>query len=186
MSVAAATIQSEALGARVLIGSPVYGEIAEFLYEEALHLDRIELMAWAGMLADDLIYTAPVRVNRPLNDQAATVVRTVKHLDETRGSILGRIARLTKTKSAWAEDPPSRTRRLVTNILVNETANPNEYHVISYLLLTRSRFNQDTFQIMSAERADLIRRTDAGLRLARREILLDQATLGMPNLAIFL
>ena len=174
------------LGSRIHVGAPIYNEIVEFLYDEASHLDRLELLKWADMLADDLVYTVPMRLNRALADQAATVVRSVKHLDETKGSILGRIARLTQTKSAWAEDPPSRQRRLVTNITVNASAKADEFRVCSYLLLTRNRFNAEEYQLMSAERTDLIRKTSAGMKLAEREVLLDQATLGMPNLAIFL
>jgi len=174
------------MGSRIPVGAPIYNEIVEFLYDEASHLDRLELLKWADMLADDLVYTVPIRLNRALADQAATVVRSVKHLDETKGSILGRIARLTQTKSAWAEDPPSRQRRLVTNVTVNAGAKLDEFCVCSYLLLTRNRFNSEEYQLMSAERTDLIRKTSAGMNLAKREVLLDQATLGMPNLAIFL
>jgi len=184
---AAGVVQTpRSLGTRIHVGSQIYNEIAEFLYEEAGHLDRLDLLKWADMLAEDLVYTVPMRLNRPLADQEASVVRSVKHLDETKASILSRIARLTKTKSAWAEDPPSRQRRLVTNILVNATTRPDEFSVVSYLLLTRNRFNQEEYQLMSAERTDIIRRTPAGLKLAFREVVLDQATLGMPNLAIFL
>ena len=99
---------------------------------------------------------------------------------------MGRIVRLTGTKSAWAEDPPSRTRRLVTNVLVEETDKPQEYSVRSYLLVTRSRFNFDEYDLISAERRDILRSDGEGFKLAKREILLDQAVLGTPNLAIFL
>jgi 3-phenylpropionate/cinnamic acid dioxygenase small subunit len=182
----AETIAPAHVDSRIRVGAPIYNEAVEFLYDEASHLDRLELPAWADMLADDLVYTVPIRLNRALADQAATVVRSVKHLDETKASILGRIARLTQTKSAWAEDPPSRQRRLVTNVKVNATAKVDEFCVCSNLLLTRNRFNAEEYQLMSAERTDLIRKTPAGMKLAKREVLLDQATLGMPNLAIFL
>src|SRR3546814_17490129 len=50
---------------------------------------------------------------------------------------MGRILRLSG-KSAWAEDPPSRTRRLVTNVFVEETDKPAEFVVTSYLLDRKS------------------------------------------------
>ena len=56
----------------------------------------------------------------------------------------------------------------------------------SYLLVTRSRFNFDEFDLISAERQDVLRDVGSTFKLARREILLDQAVLGTPNLAIFL
>lgn len=177
---------SEAQGTLVPIGSPVYNQILQFLYVEARLLDEIRLKEWGATLAQDLIYTAPLRETRPVNQQAASVVRTMQHYHDDLRSVMGRIVRLTGTKSAWAEDPPSRTRRLVTNVLVEATDKPDEYSVRSYLLVTRSRFNFDEFDLISAERRDVLRADGESFKLARREILLDQAVLGTPNLAIFL
>ncbi|MBS3912328.1 MAG: 3-phenylpropionate/cinnamic acid dioxygenase subunit beta [Hydrogenophaga sp.] len=177
---------SEAQGALVPIGSPVYNQILQFLYVEARLLDETRLKEWGDTLAQDLIYTAPLRETRPVSQQAASVVRTMQHYHDDWRSVMGRIVRLTGTKSAWAEDPPSRTRRLVTNVLVEETDKPQEYSVRSYLLVTRSRFNFDEFDLISAERRDVLRVDGESFKLARREILLDQAVLGTPNLAIFL
>ena len=177
---------SEAQGALVPIGSPVYDQILQFLYVEARLLDETRLKEWGDTLAQDLIYTAPLRETRPVSQQAASVVRTMQHYHDDWRSVMGRIVRLTGTKSAWAEDPPSRTRRLVTNVLVEATDKPDEYSVRSYLLVTRSRFNFDEFDLISAERRDVLRVDGESFKLARREILLDQAVLGTPNLAIFL
>ena len=74
----------------------------------------------------------------------------------------------------------------MTNVLVEETDKPQEYSVRSYLLVTRSRFNFDEYDLISAERRDILRADGEGFKLAKREILLDQAVLGTPNLAIFL
>ena len=52
--------------------------------------------------------------------------------------------------------------------------------------MTRSRFNFDEYDLISAERRDILRADGEGFKLAKREILLDQAVLGTPNLAIFL
>ncbi|MDP3926979.1 MAG: 3-phenylpropionate/cinnamic acid dioxygenase subunit beta [Hydrogenophaga sp.] len=177
---------SEAQGALVPIGSPVYNQILQFLYVEARLLDETRLKEWGDTLAQDLIYTAPLRETRPVSQQAASVVRTMQHYHDDWRSVMGRIVRLTGTKSAWAEDPPSRTRRLVTNVMVEATDKPGEYSVRSYLLVTRSRFNFDEFDLISAERRDVLRVDGESFKLARREILLDQAVLGTPNLAIFL
>jgi 3-phenylpropionate/cinnamic acid dioxygenase small subunit len=172
-------------GDRVSVGSPAYNAIVEFLYDEAALLDNLRLPEWGALLATDLLYTAPLRQTLGSARQAATYVRTMQHFHDDYRSMMGRIMRLTG-KSAWAEDPPSRTRRLVTNVLVRTTATPDEFAVVSYLLVTRSRFNFDEFDLISCERHDVLRRDGAAFKLARREILLDQAVLGTPNLAIFL
>ncbi|WGM47291.1 Biphenyl 2,3-dioxygenase subunit beta [Brevundimonas sp. NIBR10] len=171
---------------RVPVGSPAYNQIAEFLYEEAWLLDEIRLKDWVARLDIDLRYTCPVRQTRSLAQNAQSIVRTVMHFDETYASIRGRVGRITDTKSAWAEDPPSRTRRLVTNILVESTEDPDEFEVKSYLLCSRSRFEETTLLMLSCVRNDLLRRHGASFKLARREIIVDQTVLGFPNLAIFL
>ena len=74
----------------------------------------------------------------------------------------------------------------MTNVFVEETAKPDEFIVTSYLLLTRSRFKEHHVDIISGERRDLLRFGDDGIKLARREVILDQAVLGTPNLAVFL
>ena len=170
---------------RVPVGAPVYNDVVTFLYEEATLLDQIRLQEWAERLATDLIYTVPLRHTRTAAELSTTIVRSVQHYHDDYRSIMGRILRLSG-KSAWAEDPPSRTRRLVTNVFVEETAKPDEFVVTSYLLLTRSRFKDHHVDIISGERRDLLRLEDGGFKLARREVILDQAVLGTPNLAVFL
>jgi 3-phenylpropionate/cinnamic acid dioxygenase small subunit len=171
---------------RIPVGSELYNRIVEFLYDEASLLDQLRLKEWAARLAPDLVYSAPLRETRPMDQQNASFVRTVQHFHDDWRSVMGRIARLTATKSAWAEDPPSRTRRMVTNVLVAKTPKADEFAVTSYLLITRSRFNFSEYDLISAERRDLLRQDGASFKLARREIILDQAVLGTPNLAIFL
>jgi 3-phenylpropionate/cinnamic acid dioxygenase small subunit len=170
---------------RVPVGAPAYNAVAEFLYEEALQLDDLRMEDWVEGLAEDLVYTAPMRQTRHFSDQARSIVRSVKHFDETYTSIQGRINRL-NSNTAWAEDPPSRTRRLVTNILVDATEDPNEFDVTSYVLLTRSRYENSEMQVLSMVRYDRVRKVGDRLKLARREIIIDQSVLGMPNLAVFL
>jgi 3-phenylpropionate/cinnamic acid dioxygenase small subunit len=173
-------------GKRVAIGSALYNEVLEFVYDEAALLDQQKFDDWANLLAEDLSYTAPLRITRQGPDRLNTVVRTTLHFDDDYSSIMGRLQRL-GTKSAWAEDPPSRTRRLVTNVRVWETAKANEYETESYLLLSRSRYEHYQLQVLSCVRHDLLRRSGPGaFKLARREIIVDQSVLGMANLAVFL
>lgn len=179
-------LAEETTSKRVPLGSPVYNQVLEFLYDEACMLDEIRLKDWSALLAEDLIYSAPLRQTRPMTHQAESVIRTMQHYHDDYRSVMGRIMRLTATKSAWAEDPPSRTRRLVTNLRVQTTDKPDEFKIRSYLLITRSRFNFDDFDLISGERHDLLRRNGDSFKIARREIILDQAVLGTPNLAIFL
>jgi 3-phenylpropionate/cinnamic acid dioxygenase small subunit len=169
---------------RVPLGSEIYNRILETLYDEAAALDERRFDDWAEMLAEDLIYTAPLRVTRTGPHKDRDVMRTMFHFDDDYQSIMGRLGRL--GKSAWAEDPPSRTRRFVTNMRVGETGSADVYEVVSYLYLERSRFDDPVNEHTSCERRDLWRLVNGKYMLARREIILDQSVLGMSNLAVFL
>jgi 3-phenylpropionate/cinnamic acid dioxygenase small subunit len=77
-------------------------------------------------------------------------------------------------------------RRIVGNVLVHETANPDEYAATSSLIVTRSRMDGTVPDVISAQRRDIVRRAPDGWRLAQRQILLDHTILGTSNLAVFL
>jgi 3-phenylpropionate/cinnamic acid dioxygenase small subunit len=107
------------------------------------------------------------------------------HFEDTIDTLKQRVRRI-RTRYAFAEDPPSRTRRLVTNIRVHETDVSNEYAVESSLLVLRNQRDEATFNLIAARRDDVLRRHPEGMKLLRRTILLDSAALPTSNLAIFL
>lgn len=170
--------------ARVPLGSAIYNRLLETLYDEAAALDERRFDDWVAMLEHDLVYTAPIRLTRTGPNRDRDVMRTMFHFNEDYGSILMRTGRL--QKSAWAEDPPSRCRRFVTNVRVGECETAGEYEVVSYLFLERSRGDNPENERMTAERRDVWREVDGAYKLARREIIVDQSVLGMSNFAVFL
>lgn len=168
---------------RVPLGSEVYNRLLETLYDEAAALDERRFDDWVAMLAQDLVYQAPIRLTRTGANKDRDVMRTMFHFDEDYTSILMRTGRL--QKSAWAEDPPSRCRRFVTNVRVGECDAAGEYEVVSYIFLERSRGDNPENETLTAERRDIWRETEGRYVLARREIIVDQSVLGMSNLAVF-
>src|SRR5262245_23698029 len=85
-----------------------------FLIHEAELLDDGRLREWLDLLGEDIRYQIPIRITRERS--AATELGDVGfHMDEDKGMLTTRIHRL-ETEYAWAEDPPSRTRRYVTNV----------------------------------------------------------------------
>jgi 3-phenylpropionate/cinnamic acid dioxygenase small subunit len=161
-------------------------EIAHrFLLREATYLDNLRLHEWLPTLHPDIRYRIPVRVTRWRSDGPGFT--NAMHMDETYASLAGRVARL-DTSFAWGEDPPSRTRRFVSNIQVEQQLDdPERISVSSYLLVTRSRWDHPAYQLISAERRDiLVRHEDQDYRLISRFVLLDQSNLGTVNMALFL
>lgn len=159
-------------------------EAHQFLVEEAALLDRQDFAGWLALLTDDIRYLMPVRVTAARGAGFDTLV-DMGHFDEDHYSLAKRVERLA-TEHAWTEDPPSRTRHFVTNVRTFDTGRPGELRVESSLLLFRSRGDTREADLLSAGRTDTLRRVGEELRLARREILVDESVLRTQNLAIFL
>jgi 3-phenylpropionate/cinnamic acid dioxygenase small subunit len=174
------------LGERVRVGDALYFEVVEWLDDEATLLDSGKSMEWVQQcVAEDVIYRLPVRQNRLRDDPAGQFSDGMFHYDENYTTLFMKIMRLVNTASPWAENPVSRTRRFVTNVKIYRTDVPDEFEVRSSMLVTRNRYTEPTPLVLSGERHDLLRRVDGGFKLARRTILVDEATMGYPNLAIF-
>jgi biphenyl 2,3-dioxygenase subunit beta len=159
-------------------------EIEQFLYAEAELLDESDLHAWVALFTDDVRYLMPTRTNRLRRERGQEIGKEtdLAFFDDDKKSLEARVRRL-DTGMAWAEDPPSRTRHLVTNVRIEPLAG-DEYAVRSYFFLYRSRLRTDE-NLFVGRRHDVLRRTPEGLRIARREILLDQNVILAKNLSVF-
>ena len=163
---------------------PTAWAVQEFMYREALALDERRFRDWLAMLAHDIRYEVPVRVTREsLADWELSP--TSRIFDDTRETLEIRVRRL-ETDFAWAEQPPSRTRHYVTNVIVNATEEPSEYLVNSNCFIYRSRGDSPEPSFYSLLRKDLVRSTDEGWRLARRWAAFDQSLINAHNLSIFI
>ncbi|MET9844842.1 3-phenylpropionate/cinnamic acid dioxygenase subunit beta [Streptomyces ossamyceticus] len=163
-------------------------EVQRLYATEARLLDQHRYADWLELLADDLHYWAPVRTNRLRRQQALAdgAPGEVAIFDETKASLAWRIRRF-DSGMAWAEDPPSRTRHLITNILVRAADEPGEYVAESSFLCYRNRLEREV-DLYAGGRTDVLRRDpdDGRLLIARRTILLDQNVLLAKNISTFL
>lgn len=174
-------------------------EVEQLYYEEAELLDDGRYVDWLELLADDLDYWMPTRSNRLRRQQALSVAARgeAAFYDETKESLAWRIRRF-DSGMAWAEDPPSRTRHLITNVRVRH-ANPAEEDDFtaddlvakSNFLVYRTRLEREE-NIFAGQRTDILRRTrspegatDGRLQIARRAILLDVNVLAAKNISTF-
>jgi 3-phenylpropionate/cinnamic acid dioxygenase small subunit len=158
-------------------------DISEFLFHEAELLDGRKYKEWLDILTDDVTYDMPIQINRELG-QDQTISYKMEHYSETRHTLEMRVKRF-GSAYVWAENPPSRTRHFVSNIRV-KPLNETEVEVRSYFLLYRSRGTTGDIELVSGERTDLLRSGDGKWKIAKRMIMVDEATLGVRNLAILL
>ena len=94
-------------------------------------------------------------------------------------------ARVTKLGSgtAWAEDPPSRTRHLITNVrIVSDSGEELDVHSNFHLYRTRLKSEETSWIGM---RQDILRRRGNTFSIYKRTILLEQTLLLSRNLSNF-
>ena len=170
----------------------VHFEVEQFYFEEAELLDDGRYTDWLELLAEDVDYWMPTRTNRLRRQQALSVATRGEAAlyDETKESLAWRIRRF-DSGMAWAEDPPSRTRHLVTNVVVRHVDSAQypgfgsaDLDVRSAFLVYRNRLEREE-NLFAGRRTDILRRTHTGLQVARRTILLDQNVVQAKNISTF-
>ena len=165
-------------------------EIEAFLYREAELLDDRQYEAWLDLFTDDTHYFMPMRRNVPHDEPEREFTRAgadVSWFDEGKDTLTRRVRQIL-TGLHWAEEPPSRTCHMISNVqvLTADPAGPApaEVTVKSRFLIYRNRVETET-DLLVGKRQDVLRRVGDGWRIARRTIILDQNVLLAKNLTVF-
>jgi len=87
-------------------------EVEDLLYQEAALLDDWRLEEWLELLTDDAVYEVP-----PTDVPEGDARNTLFIIADDAVRIPSRVKQLLG-KSAWAESPHSRTRRMISNVRV--------------------------------------------------------------------
>jgi 3-phenylpropionate/cinnamic acid dioxygenase small subunit len=175
----------------------VLREVEQFLYREARMLDDRRFHDWLELFTDDVRYWMASRTNRyPKSSKAISILDPDRYveddigredelaiLDETKETLTGRVARL-DTGMAWAEDPPSRTRHILSNIEVEPGDSDAEVKVYCNFIVYRSRAETEQDFYVGARR-DVLRRVGGAWKIAQRKLILDQNVLLAKNVSIF-
>lgn len=155
--------------------------VERFLFRESELLDDHRYRDWLELLDDELDYRAPVRTTRRSDGRVDE--DRMFWFEDGRTSLEVRVRRL-ETDVSWAEEPPSRTRRIVGNVRVRPGPDEGSVAVRSNLLCFRNRGEAPTYDLIAAERHDVLVDRGDGWRLVKREIRFDHGTLGTKNLAL--
>ncbi|MEQ9143982.1 MAG: 3-phenylpropionate/cinnamic acid dioxygenase subunit beta [Parvibaculaceae bacterium] len=158
-------------------------EVEQFLYEEAALLDARQYREWLDLLTDDIVYWMPIRRTVMLADidQEFTKRGAMAYFDDDRESLELRVKKM-ESASSWSEDPPSRTRHMLTNVRILEV-NGDDHMVEAFFHIYRSRLDTEVNSWVG-RRIDVIRRTASGWKLAKRDIYLDQTLIRATNMSI--
>ena len=160
-------------------------ELMQFYIREAWLLDERKFQEWLGLFTEDVLYFMPRRKNVPRREshREVTPLGDLALIEDDKRYLEMRVARL-ESGMAWAEDPPSRTRHLVGN-LVAERLDSGDVQAKTAFLVYRSHLETDQ-QLLAGSREDVLRRVDGAWKVAKRTIVLDANVLLDKNLSIFL
>ena len=112
-------------------------QVEQFLYREARLMDEHAYDDWLALWAVDALYWVPV--NR--DDIDSTREISIIYADRRRMEDM--IARL-KGGAAYAQDPPSRMRRIVANVEIEDESEDGGIVVCANFLLTELRRHRQT------------------------------------------
>jgi 3-phenylpropionate/cinnamic acid dioxygenase small subunit len=166
-------------------------EIEDFLASEADLLDARRFEDWLTLFTEDVRYWMPMARNVATENlsEEFTVERVETNwIDEGIETLRQRVNQLA-TGVHWAEQPPSRTTHMISNLRLTDiqpdTSNPQEVATRCRFLVYRNR-QEDEQDVYVGKRNDTLRRVDGGWKIARREIFLDQNVLLSKNISVFL
>ena len=166
-------------------GQALWVELMQFYIREAWLLDERKFGEWLDLFTDDVLYFMPRRKNvrRRESDREVTSRGDLALIEDDKRYLQMRVARL-ESGMAWAEDPPSRTRHLIGNLVV-ESWDSGVVRAKTAFLVYRSHLETDQ-QLFAGSREDVLRQIDGAWKVARRTIVLDANVLLDKNLSIFL
>ena len=144
------------------------GEIESFLIDEAALLDEWRLEEWLELMASDVRYLVP-----PLNAPDADHHDTLFLISDDRRTLGSRVRQLL-SGTTWAENPRSRTRRLITNVRLL-AAEDSEARVTANFAVWR--FQQEQADVYVGRYVHKLVRGPSGLLFRERRAVLDRETL---------
>lgn len=163
-------------------------EIEQFLYREAALQDGRRYEEWLDLIAEDVRYFMPLRTNRSRREMEREFSgnHDSAYFDDDKATLVARVRKL-RSSTGWSEDPPSRTRHLIGNVIIEAFEGGRSYLVSSAIMIYRGRLERQV-DILTGERRDLLRRADNpyGFEIAARTFLIDQATLLANNISFFI
>jgi len=135
--------------------------IEDFLFHEAKLIDEHRYDEWLALWTEDCLYWVPC------NSDDADPARQAMIIYDNRARLDERIYRLT-SGAAWAQQPRSRTRRLISNVEVRET--DGGYAVESNCLIAELRRSRQ--DIFAARILYTLRPAGDSFRIALKKVLL--------------
>ena len=137
--------------------------IEAFLYREARLADESRYDEWVSLWTEDAIYWLPANINDYDPREHISIVY------DDRERLQDRVDRL-KSGAAWAQEPRSRMRRIISNIEIEPQSTGKDITVHSNFVLGELRRGRQT--IYFAGQIHRLRPSPDGLRMAYKKVML--------------
>jgi benzoate/toluate 1,2-dioxygenase subunit beta len=134
----------------------------DFLYREARILDDRRYREWIGMFTDNATYWIPC------NGEGADPNREISLAFDNLKRLKDRVERL-ESGLAHAQLPPSRTKRLISNVQLEE-AREDEVKILSGFILYELRRSKE--RIFAGRYEHRLRRIDGEWKIASKKVVL--------------
>jgi 3-phenylpropionate/cinnamic acid dioxygenase small subunit len=151
-------------------------QVEQFLYYEADLMDEHRYDEWLALWTDDALYWVPT--GRDEIDPK----REISLIYDDRIRLQVRIGRL-KSGFAHAQEPKSRMRRIVSNIVIEETENSEIIVQSNFLLAELRRGKQDLFAGRTIHR---LRPYQESFKLVYKKVLLVNNDESIDNLTFLI
>jgi 3-phenylpropionate/cinnamic acid dioxygenase small subunit len=138
-------------------------EVEQFVYGEARLADEGAYDAWESLWTDDAVYWVPA------NGDATDPETQMSIIYDNRSRIATRIKQL-NTGKRHAQTPPSRLRRIVSNVELLDHEDGGDVLVGANFLIYESR--QRGVTLWAGRYEYRLRRSDDGWRMAGKKVVL--------------
>ena len=137
-------------------------EAEDLLYREARLLDDRRFQEWLAMLDENAAYWIPC------NGEGSDPNREISLVFDDRKRLTNRIGRL-ESGLAHAQNPPSKTKRLVSNVQI-ENANENAATVLSGFILCELRRGKE--RVFAGRYEHRLRLSNGTWKIASKKVVL--------------
>jgi 3-phenylpropionate/cinnamic acid dioxygenase small subunit len=136
--------------------------VEQFIYTEAQIMDEHRYDEWLALWADDALYWVPT------GRDEVDPKREISLIYDDRTRLQVRISRL-KSGFAHAQEPKSRMRRVVSNIVIEEAENGEIVVASNFMLAELRRGKQDIFAGRTTHR---LRPYESSFKIVFKKVLL--------------
>jgi p-cumate 2,3-dioxygenase beta subunit len=139
-------------------------DVEDFLFTDAALLDELKLDLWLKLFLEDAHFKIPALDVREASDQDSLYL-----VSDNMSRLRSRV-RQYQGRAMWVENPPSRTRRIVSNVRILAVEGA-EIRVAANFVVYRVRDDVVDTYIGRYEHALIA--TEEGLRFKERKAILD-------------